>query len=119
MTQELQAGTVAPIQDFGPRFVAEAVRLGVPLSALQVERLSRASRGQIISAAEKRLPSLSREALRLVSGRGPESLARELSRSGKASPGLASQALDVVSAGDAVNLLGDIVGDVFAMVDVG
>ena len=91
---------------FGARFVAEAERLGVPLSATQVERLSRGTKGQIMLAVEKRLPSLNPELLRLLSRRGPEELARELSRRSKTEGGAQATAAEVVDIAYAIDIFG-------------
>ena len=93
---------------FGARFVAEAQRLGVPLSAAQAERLSRGTKGQIMLAVEKKLPSLNPEILRLLSRRGPEALARELSSRSRTEGGLLATAGEVVDVAYAVDILGAV-----------
>jgi len=99
---------------FGARFVAEAERLGVPLSSSQRERLSRGSKGQIMCAVEKRLPAINPELLRLLSRKEPEELARELARARDSQTGVAWVVDEVVNTGYTL----DIVGDVFSGLDL-
>ena len=99
---------------FGQRFVAEALRLGVPLSAWQIERLSRASKGQIMLVAEKRLPLLNPELLRLLGRRGPEALARELLRKGQPEPGIVALAGDVVDTAITIDIFVNLLSGVDA-----
>lgn len=100
---------------FGARFVAEAVRLGVPLSATQIQRLSRGTKGQIMRVVEERVPLLNPELLRLLGRRGPEELARELSRRANREGGVVALAGDVVDTAYALDVFGSLLSGLEAL----
>ena len=109
MSATSTAGAVQPADGFGARFIAEALRLGVPLSSSEIEQLRGATEAQVMSAVERHAPSLNRELFQLLSTRGPESLARELSLSWRRKPGANYFEREVADMPGIVGLIGKVV----------
>ncbi len=92
---------------FGERFVEEALRLGVHLPSSQADRLRTASRGQIMCAVEKRLPTVHRDLLRAIARKSPEGIARELALA-KPPEGIVHSMSEAVDAAYGIDMVGDI-----------
>ena len=86
---------------FGKHFADEIVRLGVPLSTSDINRLSSATEDQVLSAVRHLLPTTNPQILDLSARRGPQVLARDVARSYRA-PSAAAEAIDNACAIDGI-----------------
>lgn len=97
---------------FGARFLAEAERLGVPITLIERARLSRCSRDQVLQGVKARMPAINHDLFRLLSERGPETLARGLASDLKREPGILSSAGDLLDSAETLDILSGIVASI-------
>jgi hypothetical protein len=102
---------------FGRQFAGEIVRLGVPLSAPDIRRLSVASEDKVLSAVRQLLPAMNPQLLDLSARRGPKSLAGDVARSYRP-PGKATEALDTALTVDGIAWSLGALSDALSSIDI-
>jgi len=102
---------------FGRQFADEILRLGVPLSASDIHRLSFASEDKVLSAVRHLRPGMNPQLPDLLARRGPESLAGDVARSYRP-PSQAVDALETALTNDGIAWSIGMLGDALSSIDV-